>query len=292
MSESKLPEPAATESESIEPSRADAKTDESTTKDTELTKPSPIDAEASKKESPESAAPVTAKSDPPKPHAPQKPSLPSINLKDYSSTVKPPATRLTGPPSPEVASSLAGKTEGLNLNSPDSVPQTDGNADVKTIETSPEFKQLASRLVKILEEVKHEEMWGVTLVWPAETHVPTQIVLQKFLNANDNDITKAEEQFTAALKWRKETKPLDLVKRRYDEKKFDDLGYVTSYQGKEESHDVFTWNVYGSAGGKIEQVFGDLKEYVCPILFFGIRLMARIGSWNGVSPFKNLVSRL
>ncbi|ROW04762.1 hypothetical protein VMCG_04737 [Cytospora schulzeri] len=94
------------------------------------------------------------------------------------------------------------------------------------------FDEFGSKLQGILKEVEHDEMWGVTLVTPVATHVPTQIVLQKFLNANDGELAKAVEQFKGALKFRKEKKPLELAKRTFNAKKFADLGAVTVYPVK------------------------------------------------------------
>ena len=108
----------------------------------------------------------------------------------------------------------------------------------------------------------HPEIWGVTLADP-ETHVPTQIVLQKYLNANDGDVTKATDQLTKTLAWRSETKPLDLLTKAFNRAKFEGLGFVTEYGGPAggdpESREVFTWNIYGGVKN-IEETFGVLAE--------------------------------
>jgi hypothetical protein len=108
----------------------------------------------------------------------------------------------------------------------------------------------------------HPEIWGVTLANP-ETHVPTRIVLQKYLNANDGDLVKAKDQLTKTLEWRAQTKPLDLVKKAFSKTKFDGLGYVTKYvqegSADPEGKEVFTWNIYGGAKS-IDDTFGNLEE--------------------------------
>lgn len=109
----------------------------------------------------------------------------------------------------------------------------------------------------------HPEIWGVTLADP-ETHVPTQIVLQKYLNANDGDFARAEKQLIDTLTWRAKTKPLELLDKKYSKARFDGLGYVTKYGaaengGEPESGEVFTWNIYGGVKS-IEETFGNQAE--------------------------------
>ncbi|KAH8881441.1 CRAL/TRIO domain-containing protein [Thozetella sp. PMI_491] len=112
----------------------------------------------------------------------------------------------------------------------------------------------------------HPEVWGVTLEDP-EDHIPTRIVLQKYLNANDGDFTLAHEQLIKTLDWRRETKPLELIKKSYNKTKFEALGYVTSYTaegaaaGDPEIKETFTWNVYGNTKS-IDETFGDLSEFL------------------------------
>jgi hypothetical protein len=111
----------------------------------------------------------------------------------------------------------------------------------------------------------HPEVWGVTLTDPA-THVPTRIVLQKYLNANDGDDAKAKEQLIKTLEWRAKMKPLDLLKKAYNKSKFGSLGYVTTYTAGDgstgpESKEVITWNIYGAVKSIVE-TFGSLEQYV------------------------------
>ncbi|KAI1262875.1 CRAL-TRIO domain-containing protein [Xylariaceae sp. FL1019] len=113
---------------------------------------------------------------------------------------------------------------------------------------------------------EHNEIWGVTLADPA-THIPSQIVLQKYLNANDGDLVKSREQLTKTLDWRKKMQPLDLVKQKYSKEKFGTLGYVTTHSsdGNDKSdpqgREIFTWNIYGNVKS-IDTTFGDLDEFI------------------------------
>lgn len=129
-------------------------------------------------------------------------------------------------------------------------------------QTQTPFDEFDAKLPEILKEVDHDEMWGVKLVSPASSDIPTGIVLQKFLNANDGDVTKAIEQFTGALKFRKEKKPLDLVAKTFSANKFADLGAVTVYAKDSTVPEVFTWNLYGNVKGKMDEVFVPLDEFV------------------------------
>lgn len=105
--------------------------------------------------------------------------------------------------------------------------------------------------------VGHPEIWGVTLADP-DTDVPSQIVFQKYLNANDGDVAKAKDQLTKTLEWRASTKPLELLTKAFPKAKYDGLGYVTIYGdvAHAESKEVFTWNIYGIVKD-MEKTFGD-----------------------------------
>jgi hypothetical protein len=135
----------------------------------------------------------------------------------------------------------------------------------ETKEDTPEEASPIAQLWTAAQAAGHPEIWGVTLADP-ETHVPTQIVLQKYLNANDGDVAKAKDQLVKTLEWRAEMKPLELVKKAYSTTKFGGLGYVTSYSEGEfksaapEAREIFTWNIYGGVKS-IDETFGNLEEY-------------------------------
>lgn len=149
-------------------------------------------------------------------------------------------------------------------------PKTDENPkDASAVGAAAEpakaktpLDEFDARVADLIKEVGHDEMWGVKLVSPASSHVPTSIVLQKFLNANDGDLTKAIDQFKGALTFRKDKKPLQLLHKTFSAHKFADLGAVTVYAAKEGAvvPEVFTWNLYGNVKGKMDEVFVPLKE--------------------------------
>lgn len=129
--------------------------------------------------------------------------------------------------------------------------------DASAVATTP-LAKLFKELPDIVKESDHNEIWGVTLA--DESHVPTTIVLEKFLRANTKDVSKAKAQLIEALKWRKRMEPSKLIEAEYDSVKFGDLGYVTAYQlpdgkGKE----IITWNIYGAVKD-IKATFGDIQE--------------------------------
>ncbi|CAK7226540.1 Non-classical phosphatidylinositol transfer protein (PITP) [Sporothrix curviconia] len=140
-------------------------------------------------------------------------------------------------------------------------------AEEKPVEEKPAVTPIQA-LYAAAKEHGHHEIWGVTLADPA-TDVPSQIVFQKYLNANDGDLDKAKDQLLKTLEWRQKTKPLELLKRAYNRDKFGGLGYVTSYTAEEGTYDasapetkeVFTWNVYGSTKN-IDETFGNLQEFL------------------------------
>lgn len=163
----------------------------------------------------------------------------------------------------------AAKGEGETETKPaakEAAAATEKDAAPAAKEATPKktpFEEFDAKVADILKEVDHDEMWGVKLVTPAASHVPSQIVIQKFLNANDGDLAKAVDQFKGALKFRKEKKPLELINKAFNASKFAELGAVTVYPAKEGSvPEVFTWNLYGNVKGKIEEAFTPLDEYV------------------------------
>lgn len=140
--------------------------------------------------------------------------------------------------------------------------------DTTTEKTPGDLKPEVAKLWEVCQAHEHKEIWGVTLRDPS-SDVPTQIVLTKFLNANDGDTTQAVDQLTKTLDWRAKTKPLELLKKSFSKAKFGGLGYVTSHTeaaGSEESKDpalkeVFTWNIYGNVKS-MDETFGNLEEFI------------------------------
>lgn len=108
----------------------------------------------------------------------------------------------------------------------------------------------------------HPEIWGVTLADPA-VHVPTQVILQKYLNAYDGDLAKSGDTLAKTLDWRAKMKPLDLLKRQFNRNKFAGLGYTTVYGDADvanpEGREVFTWSIYGGVKN-LNETFGNLQE--------------------------------
>jgi hypothetical protein len=123
------------------------------------------------------------------------------------------------------------------------IPATPGEPGL-----SGPLKDLFTHLPAIISSTNHSEIWGVELTDPS-TSIPTQIILQKYLNANDQDVSRAKDQLTRSLTWRAKIKPLELTKAKYSKEKFGGLGYVTVYEGgvekstEPEAKEIFTWYV-------------------------------------------------
>ncbi|KAF4871468.1 Phosphatidylinositol transfer protein sfh5 [Colletotrichum siamense] len=127
-------------------------------------------------------------------------------------------------------------------------------------EKNTSLASLFEKLPGILEAAKHKEMWGVQL--SDNTHVPTTVVLQKFLRANDDDVAKAADQLQKALEWRRDTNPGKLLDGvSFDKKKFDELGYVTTHKDTEGKEIIITWNIYGAVKDK-QATFGNVDEFI------------------------------
>ena len=144
---------------------------------------------------------------------------------------------------------LAAALESQMISEPEAEPTGPGGVPAKTV-----LDELYVLLPTILMDAEHGEMWGVQLN-ASTTHVPTTIVLQKFLRANSHNLEKTKNQLTDALKWRKKMDPVALVDSgEYAQEKFGGLGYVTTY-GK----DILTWNIYGAVKD-LKATFGDVQE--------------------------------
>ncbi|KAI0204406.1 CRAL-TRIO domain-containing protein [Astrocystis sublimbata] len=176
----------------------------------------------------------------------------------------------TAPPAPEAApmpttSTPAPPPEPKTLVDAESpAPGKAETEETTEAEASETSKTPLQNLWACAKAHDHKEIWGVTLADPS-SHIPSQIIFQKYLNANDGDLVRAKDQLTKTLDWRKETQPLELVKKTYSKDKFGGLGYVTVHaeegDSKEKPREIFTWNVYGNVKS-IDVTFGDLKEFI------------------------------
>ncbi|KAJ8113879.1 hypothetical protein ONZ43_g5045 [Nemania bipapillata] len=178
-------------------------------------------------------------------------------------TPPPPTTTTNAPPA------TAADAETAETVSTQIPAETQVKAQEETSKTPLPDEPVVSlqELWAIAKAHEHPEIWGVTLADPS-THVPSQIVLQKYLNANDGDVAKARDQLTKTLDWRKKTQPLELIKQTFSKDKFGGLGYVTVYSAdakdgdeKDKPREIFTWNVYGNVKS-IDVTFGQLEEFI------------------------------
>ncbi|KAI1431783.1 CRAL-TRIO domain-containing protein [Xylaria sp. CBS 124048] len=169
-------------------------------------------------------------------------------------------TETTAAPSAEAQPTAT--TEATEATTKSSAPEKTEAPASTAPETTPKAPEPVTPLQDLWVTAKaheHPEIWGVTLADPS-THIPTQIVLQKYLNANDGDVAKAKDQLTKTLDWRKKMQPLELIKQSFSREKFGTLGYVTTYASGD-SKEIFTWNVYGNVKS-IDVSFGALDEFI------------------------------
>ncbi|KAH7018547.1 CRAL-TRIO domain-containing protein [Microdochium trichocladiopsis] len=198
----------------------------------------------------------------------------SATASTVEGTATAPDTTLTAATEPPVpAASASEKTETA-----EPVPQSEAAAETAPTETTTPAAAAAEaakldepstplqELWLVASKHAHKEIWGVTLADPA-THIPSQIILQKYLNANDGDIVKARDQLTKTLDWRAKTKPLELLEKSFSKTKFSGLGYVTVHSAtsagsqEPEQTEVFTWNIYGAVKD-MNETFGSLEEFI------------------------------
>ncbi|RSL47356.1 hypothetical protein CEP53_009961 [Fusarium sp. AF-6] len=132
---------------------------------------------------------------------------------------------------------------------------------IKSRPSTPEkpLTKLNARLDDIFTKTSYKEMWGVEL--SNIDHVPTKVVLQKFLRANNGDPAAAEKQLTSALEWRKKVNPTALVTETFNKKKFEDLGFVTVHKGESGKETIITWNIYGAVKDN-KATFGNVQEFI------------------------------
>lgn len=167
-----------------------------------------------------------------------------------NTTAAPPAETSAAPVVAE------GHAEG-HAKASDEKPTKEKPVEARPSTPDTPLTKLDSRLDDICHIVGHREMWGVQL--QNLDHVPTKVVLQKFLRANNDNPVTAEKQLYNALKWRKNMNPTALINKTFNKKKFDDLGFVTVHKDESGKETVITWNIYGAVKSN-KATFGNVQE--------------------------------
>lgn len=137
-----------------------------------------------------------------------------------------------------------------------------GSGALTNLSEDHPLTNLNAKLANILKQTAHSEVYGIDL----ENCQPLQrdIILQKFLRANANDIEKAASQLKDTLAWRKSFQPLKTKDETFDQARFGGLGYVTTLESVPESpnaKDVATFNIYGAVKDN-KATFGDLDAFM------------------------------
>lgn len=123
------------------------------------------------------------------------------------------------------------------------------------------ISQFLESLPEIIESVDYDELWGHQLRANGDYYDEqiAKVLLNKFLKANANDLTKAQEQLKNTLEWRKEFRPLYAAFAEEHDQKFDNVVVLTHEDGKE----VATWNLYNSDGtSNPKDLFTDLDAFL------------------------------
>lgn len=159
-------------------------------------------------------------------------------------------------------------------NSPESVskPPTSPPPPSTTTNT-PNWPALSSdhpltalnlKVPDLVAQASHSEVFGIDLGDSSAPSFSRNLILQKFLRANANDVNKAADQLLGTLKWRKEFDPLAAVDEVFSGKKFGGLGFVTRVQGvmgSSNNTDVATFNIYGAVTNN-KDTFGDTETFL------------------------------
>lgn len=157
----------------------------------------------------------------------------------------------------------------VDTTTPVAAPASDAQPEANTVEptsgpiwpeTAPEhpLTKFYDAFEALVTEAEHNEVYGIELSKSNAFH--TKLILQKFLRANQNDLTKAKAQLLETLKWRKAFDPIKAASDTYDKSRFEGLGYVLEVEGVPESpnkKDIVTFNIYGAVKDN-KATFGDL----------------------------------
>ena len=232
----------AAESATAEVAPAEAPTEAPTEAPAEAPAEAPVESTALE------ASPATALAE----SAPEPPAKDSPPVEAAAAEAAPTASApVEATPAP-----AAEEPETTTAQAPSDVAAAKSEADLKPTVTA--LSKLFAELESITTTAEYREMWGVEL--SDEQHIPSTIVLEKFLRANNKDVAKAKAQLTEALKWRKRVQPAMLLDTEFDPEKFGGLGYVTIYP-KSDTHEkeILTWNIYGAVKNA-KATFGNVEE--------------------------------
>lgn len=183
--------------------------------------------------------------------------LPAESAPEVAAEIEQPKSTPTEP-SVEPTPVVAAETE-QSKTAPAEVPaETSPEAATEKKQLETPLSKLFGELPKTIVDAEHDEMWGVKL--GDASNVPTTIILQKFLRANNDDGAKAKAQLLEALKWRKQMNPLKLLEEvEHNKEKFGSLGYVTAYNTTDTQKEIITWNIYGAVKD-IKGTFDNVDE--------------------------------
>lgn len=123
------------------------------------------------------------------------------------------------------------------------------------------LQKLIDRHTAAIKEADHDEVYGISLT---TSPFHRNLILQKFLRANADNVDLALAQLTATLKWRKQFQPLKAKDEVFSNERYGGLGYTIQLQGVPDSisekHTV-TFNIYGAVKDS-KVTFADLDDFM------------------------------
>ncbi|OIW30643.1 hypothetical protein CONLIGDRAFT_713235 [Coniochaeta ligniaria NRRL 30616] len=146
---------------------------------------------------------------------------------------------------------------------------------------------------KVMQELDYNEMWGVHLVGDNRNHIPTRLILAKFLQANSGETFEALIQLRAALMWRKKTTPRKHMTTIFDAKMFAGLGYIHDFQSID-GRAVAVFTMFGHANKELlTNIYGLDKFLTWRVALLEraidhLKLMSakELGSWKVADSYK------
>lgn len=150
---------------------------------------------------------------------------------------------------------------------PDKVSEAEPSEPI--VETLVE--QFSKLLPEIVTKVSYNELWGYPLIKPADfedtkttrrfkySDKVTEVILNKYLKANKNDLIKAKEQLTKTLEWRRDFNPIGCIDEVHDDI-FKSFGFLSTFDSNGKERAV-TWNIYGAAEDP-KTLFEDKEKFL------------------------------
>lgn len=131
------------------------------------------------------------------------------------------------------------------------VPREIGNSLRMTLEKVQQIVKDISTILGKTNDPSYDEIFGYRIAPDGEEYVEPEIrdaILQKFLDAREGDVAKAEEMIVETLKWRKQFRVLSAAYKEQYDSELEKIGVISDF-GSNAANDnmkVVTWNIYAN----------------------------------------------